>query len=187
MTLLDYAINASLVLSSVALTKHDKAGLITYGDKWIKVLPAERTSIQMNNILFRLYNLQTNFLESDIEKLYFNVKTKVTHRSLLIYFTNYETFNSLKRDLPYLRMLNKNHLLLVIFFENTELKALTTAPIHSVEGVYTKTIAEKFAFEKRLIVKELQHYGILSILTSPSDLTINTINKYLELKARQAI
>ncbi len=89
--------------------------------------------------------------------------------------------------MPYLRMLNKNHLLLVIFFENTELKALISSPAQSVEEVYTKTIAEKFAFEKRLIAKELQQYGILSILTSPADLTVNTINKYLELKARQAI
>jgi uncharacterized protein (DUF58 family) len=187
MTLLDYAINASLVLSSVALTKHDKAGLIAYGDKWLKLLPAERTSLQMNNILYRLYNLETNFLESDIEKLYFNVKTKVPHRSLLIYFTNYETFNSLRRELPYLRMLNKNHLLLVIFFENSELKSLISSSTETVEEVYTKTIAEKFAFEKRLIAKELQQYGILSILSSPAELTVNTINKYIELKARQAI
>jgi uncharacterized protein (DUF58 family) len=117
MTLLDYAINSSLVISSIALTKHDKVGLITYGDKWINLLPAQRTSHQMQNILSRLYNLDTNFLESDIEKLYYNIKSKVTHRSLLLYFTNYETFSSMKRDLPYLRHANKNHLLLVIFFE----------------------------------------------------------------------
>jgi hypothetical protein len=67
------------------------------------------------------------------------------------------------------------------------LKTVLSAPATNVEEVYTKTIAEKFAFEKKLIAKELQQYGILSILTPPRDLTINTINKYLELKARQAI
>jgi hypothetical protein len=56
-----------------------------------------------------------------------------------------------------------------------------------VEEVYIKTIAEKFAFEKKIIAKELSKYGILSILSSPKNLTVNTINKYLELKARQAI
>ena len=34
------------------------------------------------------------------------------------------------------------------------------------------------------MVKELQKHGIQSILTAPEELTINTINKYLEIKAR---
>jgi uncharacterized protein (DUF58 family) len=187
LSLLDYSVNASLVVSSVALTRHDKAGLITYGDKWINLLPAERTSLQMNNILFRLYNLNTNFRESDIERLYVNIKTRVPNRSLLIFFTNYEAFSSMERELPYLKMLNKNHLLLLVFFENTELQSVLNSKAETVEQVYTKTVAEKFAFEKRQIVKSLQQHGILSILTTPGNLTVNTLNKYLEIKARQLL
>jgi hypothetical protein len=84
-------------------------------------------------------------------------------------------------------MMAKHHLLLVVFFENTELRQLTQKRANDVEGVYIKTVAEKFAYEKRIIVKELQQHGILSILTAPENLTVNTVNKYLELKARQAI
>ena len=75
----------------------------------------------------------------------------------------------------------------MIFFENTELRQLSHSHAKNIEDIYVKTVAEKFAFEKRLIVKELMKYGILSILTSPKNLTIDTVNKYLELKARQAI
>ena len=89
--------------------------------------------------------------------------------------------------MPYLRMIARHHLLLVVFFENTELKDLSEKRAKDIEGVYIKTVAEKFMHEKRLIVKELQNYGILSILTTPENLTVNTVNKYLELKARQAI
>ena len=60
-------------------------------------------------------------------------------------------------------------------------------PADNLEAVYTKTIAGKFVFEKRMIVKELMQHGILSILTTPQMLTINAVNKYLELKSRQAI
>ena len=88
--------------------------------------------------------------------------------------------------MPYLRSIAKHHLLLVIFFENTELLQLSTKEAADLEQVYIKTIAEKFAYEKRLIVKELMKHGILSILSSPEKLTVNAINKYLELKARQA-
>ena len=73
------------------------------------------------------------------------------------------------------------------FFENTELKNLLTEESESVLDVYVKTIAEKLAYEKRLIVKELELNGIYSILTSPKQLSVNTINKYLELKSRGLI
>jgi hypothetical protein len=75
---------------------------------------------------------------------------------------------------------------MVVFFENTELRQLSLQDATNLEEVYVKTIAEKFAYEKRLIVKELLKHGILSILTAPEHLTVNAINKYLELKARQA-
>jgi uncharacterized protein (DUF58 family) len=93
----------------------------------------------------------------------------------------------MKRQLPYLKQMSKHHLLMVVFFENTELTELASEPVNDMEGIYTKTIAEKFVFEKKMIVKELQQHGILAVLTSPEKLTIQAVNKYLELKSKQAI
>ncbi|NNJ51640.1 MAG: DUF58 domain-containing protein, partial [Ignavibacteriaceae bacterium] len=90
-------------------------------------------------------------------------------------------------QLAYLRRLARSHLVIIIFFINTELFKLIDKPAKNTEEIYHKTIAEKFAFEKRLIVKELAQYSIQSILTTPQNLSINTINKYLELKARGLI
>jgi len=75
----------------------------------------------------------------------------------------------------------------VIFFKNTELDSLIKNKAETIQQVYDKVIAEKFDFEKRLIVNELKKYGIYSILTTPENLTIDTINKYLEIKSRGII
>lgn len=187
MSLLDYAINASLVISNIAIKKGDKAGLVTFAEKMGIVLPANNQMRQMRTIQESLYNLQTRFLESDYEKLYANIRHKINRRSLLLLFSNFESLSSLQRQLPSIRKIAKRHLVVVIFFENTELKQLLEAPADGVLPIYQKTIAEKFAFEKRQIVKELQKYGIQAILTSPENLTVNTINKYLELKSRGLI
>jgi len=187
MTLLDYAINSCLVLSNVCLRKQDRVGVITFSDLPGSVLAADSKLSQAENILQLLYKEKTDFQESDFEMLYGQIRSKIKHRSLLILFTNFESLSGLNRQIDYLRSLAKNHLLLVVIFENSELDQLINSTSKNVEEVYIKTIAEKFAFEKRLIVKELSKYGILSILSSPRNLTINTINKYLELKARQAI
>ena len=187
LSLLDYAINASLVMCNVSLRRHDRFGLITFAEKIGTILPADKKATQLQNVLQILYNQTTKFLESDFEMLYKQVRANIRHRSLLILFTNFESFGGMQRQLPYLRMISKYHLLMVVFFENTELKDLAAKKAKDIEGIYIKTVAEKFMHEKKMIVKELQNHGILSILTAPENLTVNTVNKYLELKTRQAI
>lgn len=187
MSLLDYAINSSLVISSIAMHKKDKAGIITFSNKVSNILPAEHQARQMQKIQEVLYNQKTDFLESDFEILASTILQKITHRSLIILYTNFETLNALQRQLSYLRRLSRTHLVIIIFFINTELFGLIEKPAKNIEQIYKKTIAEKFAFEKRLIIKELARYSIQSILTTPQNLSVNTINKYLELKARGLI
>ncbi len=187
LTLLDHAINSCLVISNVCLNKQDKVGIITFSNKMGTVLAAEKKATQKSTILEVLYNQKTDFLESDFEKLYTQVRTRIKQRSLLILYTNFESVSGLKRQLDYLRSLASHHLLLVVFFENTELQVLTNQDAGNLEEVYIKTIAQKFAFEKKLIVKELMKHGILTLLTTPQRLTIDSLNKYLELKARQAL
>lgn len=184
LTLLDYAINAALVISNVVLKKQDKAGILAFSKKVENIVVAERRTSQMNLILETLYNTNTDFFESDYSRLYADCKRNITHRSLMLLYTNFETLDGLHRQLPYLKGIAKNHLLVVIFFKNTELNTLISEKAQTVQQAYDKVIAEKFAFEKRLIVNELQKYGIQSILTSPEHLTIDTINKYLEIKSR---
>lgn len=187
LSLLDYSINASLVLSNIALHKQDKAGLITFSERMGVLLKASRKATQMQSITNLLYRQKSRYLESNYEVLYANIRRKIGHRSLMVLFTNFDSLSALNRQLPYLRRLNRDHLLVVVFFENTELKELTHQPAHSTEEIYLKTVAEKFAYEKRQIVKELQLHGIQAILSTPKNLTINTLNKYLELKARNKI
>lgn len=186
-TLLDYAINAALVLSNVALVKQDKAGLICFGEQVDAFLPAEKKPAQLNLILEALYKQQTAFLEPDLEKLFFAIRSRITQRSLLVLFTNFESMESLQRDLPFLKRMAHYHLLMVVIFENTELKTLTESDADTVEDIYIKTIAQKYRHEKHLIVKELQQHGIVAVLSSPQKLTITALNKYLELKNRQSI
>jgi len=187
LSLLDYAINATLVVSNIALLKHDKAGLLTFSNKPGAVVPAERRPGHLRTLLEVLYRQKTQYLETDYELLYATVRARIKQRSLLILFTNFETLQGMERQLPYLRALSKAHLLLVVFFENTELRTFLDAPADTTADVYNQTIAEKFQQEKRQIVLELQRYGIHALLTPPQALTANTINKYLEFKARGLI
>lgn len=184
MSLLDYAINATLVLSNVILKKHDKAGMFSFSKKVENRVVAEKRTSQMNKIMENLYAISTDFFESDYSRLYADIKKNVTQRSLIILYTNFETLEGLHRQLPYLKGIAKNHLLVVVFFQNTELNHIINSKSKNVQEIYDKVIAEKFMFEKKLIAYELRKFGIYSVLTQPENLTLDTINKYLEIKAR---
>lgn len=187
LSLLDYSINAALVLSNTALHRSDKAGIITFSHKIDAMLPAERKVGQMKKITELLYKQKTGYLESNFEALYVHTRRHLNQRSLILLYTNFESLSSARRQLPYLRRIADKHLLCVIFFVNTELNDFLELPANSKTQVYEKTIAEKFSFEKRQIVKELASYGIYSLLTEPENLTVNTINRYIQFKAKGAI
>ncbi|MDP3567281.1 DUF58 domain-containing protein [Sediminibacterium sp.] len=187
LTLLDYAINASLVLGHVAWIKQDKPGLIGFSNKINVAVNADRKGNQLLRLQEGLYNAKTNFEETNYENLLSYTRAKITQRSLLLLFTNFETLSGLKRQLKYIRKMATQHLVVVIFFENTELKEVLAQKPKNTFQIYEQTIAQKFDFEKRQITLELQRYGILSVYTTPKQLTVNSLNKYLEIKTRGMI
>ncbi|HET8810866.1 MAG TPA: DUF58 domain-containing protein [Flavobacteriaceae bacterium] len=182
--LLDYAINSSLAFSNIALKKNDKVGMLAFSNKIDQFLSANGKKSHLNQILNALYKIDTRFLDSDFGLLHAQVKRQISQRSLLLLYTNFEHISSLQRQLPYLRAVAKKHMLVVIFFENTELKKLAENKSESIPEIYEQTIASQFSYDKKMMVNELQKHGIQTILTEPKNLTINTINKYLEIKKR---
>ena len=184
LSLLDHSINASLVMSNVILKKGDKAGVITFSDKLGSRVPAEGSGLQLRKIMDVLYKQKTQYLESNFESLYYGIRSIIKGRSLVLLFTNFESHYALERNLPLLRRISQQHLLVVVFFENTEIVKVAQQKSNNVKDIYVKTMAGKFALEKKKMVQELNKHGIQSILTKPQDLTVNTINKYLEIKSR---
>jgi uncharacterized protein (DUF58 family) len=186
-TLLDYSINAALGLSKVILDIKDKAGLITFSAEECRILPAKSDMRQFKKINDILYNIDSKFSESDYERLYKFVRNKVPSRCLLIIFTQFDTLQQMTRVLNYLKGLSRYHLVLLITFENDDVKNYIEKPAADVNEVYSKTISRGFWMQNQAIGKELAKYGILSMVCSPHRLTIDLINDYLKIKRKQMI
>ncbi|WP_313502019.1 DUF58 domain-containing protein [Kaistella carnis] len=184
LSLLDYSINATMALSHIILKKNDRAGMMTFSKKTEHKVAADNKSGQLRKISEALYNIQTNSYESDFSRLYQDVKYTIGQRSLILLFTNFETLDAVNRQMKYLRGIAKNHLLVIIFFKNAELQSLINTNPENIQEVYDEIIAEKFEYEKKLIIQELRKYGIYTVYTLPENLNIEVINKYLEIKAR---
>lgn len=187
LSLFDYAVNASLVISNIVLGKQDKAGLLTFAEQPKARIRADRGKHQLRKILEALYNESEGSVEANYESMYMSVRDLVNGRALLFLYTNFESSYALQRALPQLRKLNDQHLLVVIFFENTEVSSNTSANVKTMEDIYRQVTAETYMLTKIQLVQQLRQFGIMSILTKPENLTVASINKYLELKSRGMI
>lgn len=187
MSLLDYSINTALVISNIALKKHDRSGLISFSNKLGKIIKAERSRNQLKKILNNLYNEKPREQEADFNLLYHSIKRSINHRSLLFLFSNFESTYAMERALPVLRKMNAQHLLVVIIFKNQELENFAHKDAEIVKDIYSQTLAQKLVDEKENMAQLLRRYGIQTILTRPQELSLNAVNKYLELKSRGLI
>ena len=182
MTLLDYAVNASLALSYVAMRKEDRAGLLTFANRLDTFVAPDRRPGHINKLMETLYAEQTDFGETDFSALSVAVGRHISKHSLLVLYTNFMGQVSLQRQLPFLQQIARRHRLLVVFFEDIELQQFIDAPIRNDEERCQHEVAEKFAMEKQLISATLRQYGILSLLTTPQALSVNVINRYLAVR-----
>jgi uncharacterized protein (DUF58 family) len=187
LSLFDYAVNATLVMANLVLGKQDKVGLITFAESPKTMMSAARDKSQLKKIMDALYAEREGSWEANYELAYIAIRQVVISRSLLLLYTNFESRYALDRALPQLRKLKDQHLLVVIIFENTEITSTTSAEVETLEDIYTQVTAEHYALTKIQIVQQLRQYGILALLTRPENLTVATINKYLEIKSRGMI
>lgn len=187
LSLMEYAINATLAISNIALKKYDKAGLITFSDVLGSAVKADSKPLQLKRLLNQLYKEAERPTEANYELLYFAARKLITGRSLILLFTNFESAYALERALPVLRRINSSHLLVTIVFENSEIAGLVEDEAQTLEDIYVQSAAQKYLMEKKQVVQKLHQYGIQTIYTKPEELSVNTINKYLELKSRGLI
>ncbi|MBP5319107.1 MAG: DUF58 domain-containing protein [Paludibacteraceae bacterium] len=187
MTLLDYAINASICLSYTVLRHGDLVGLISFNWQIDQLMLADKRHFTMKRLQEMLHNEDSTFLQSDYNALYECVRHRITRRSLLILYTTFDTLAGLKRELPYLRKLAQGHVLLVVFFRDRDLEGFESQADNRATRATENALAASLAFEKQLVAQALQQHGIQTLLTTPEKLRESLVNKYLELKRRNLL
>jgi len=187
LSLLDHAVNSTLAFANIALKRNQKVGMMTFSNVHHQNLKAGHRTQQRYRLSEMLYQIKTDFMETDFGQCYSFVKRKINQRSLLVLYTNFEHLGGLRRQMPYIQAINKQHVLLVVFFENPALQVLINTPATQPDAVFQKSLAQKFTLAKLQMVAELENHGVLTLLTVPEKLTVDIVNKYMEIKAKNLL
>lgn len=187
MSKLDYTINSALMLGYVCSVKGDNTGLIAFSDNVEAYIPPRRGKQQLYRIVEALYDISPKMCQPDYERAFKLVESRLRKRSLIVVFTDLIDVEISKTLISYLPLLQPHHLVLCVTLKDSELVSLADDLPGSVEDVYQKAVAGQLLMEQRSTLNKLQQNGVLILNTVPENLSVDTVNRYLELKGRNLI
>ncbi len=181
---LDLAINATLLLAHVALSRGDRIGLCAFSHRpavWV----SPRSSVhQLQLISDAMYNLQSDYTESNHGRVLETVAARYNKRALLILLTDFVDAATSIDMLAHLRQSSRRHLILFAALKDRYL--IEASRGHSgtaVEGLRQATAIELLR-ERRLVLEQIRHHGAHVIDAASEDLAPDLLNKYLEITFR---
>jgi uncharacterized protein (DUF58 family) len=184
---LDYAINAALMLAYVAANKGDRVGAMVFGEEVLGYMPPGKGRGQVARLAEFLYPIQPSMVESDYARAFSFFAAKNHKRSLVCVFSDLIDEEISGFLLAHLAALSPPHVSVCVTLRDPELDRAAGAEILAPATVYTKAVAEQVLADRAKARHFLERRGVAVVDAPPGELSVATVNKYLELKERGRI
>ncbi len=184
---LDYAVNAALMLAHVALESGDRVGLLVVSDDVDAYLPLGKGHAQFKQCLELLYGVEAKLGHVDYRGALEQIATRLKRRSLVVFFTDLVDEDTSAELVTYMRLLRPTHLPLCVTLQDTPLVGASRRPSETVEQMYERTVALDLLGERKRVLDSLHRLGALVLDSAPHELSVNVVNQYLRLKAKQQL
>lgn len=181
LTHFDHTLDAVLLLSYVGLRYGDSVGLMSFGGPERYLSPV-RSVNAINRVLHEIYDLQPTLASSDFETAAQSLVSRERKRSLVVVFTNLrdEDESSL---LGAVRLLSKRHLVLVASLREAELDQAAELPIENAQDAALRAAAASYQARRKSVLARLRSSGVLCLDVQPQELAVESVNRYLAIKA----
>lgn len=184
---LDYAINATLMLSYICANKEDNIGILVFGANVQTYLPPKRGISQVHAISELLHNVQYEMTEPNYSLAFQYIRKKVNKRSLIILITDIIDNRASDILIREFTRLAPKHLPLCVTLRDKELHRVALDVPKTKEQALQLGVAEQILEQRLLAFKYLQLNNVLTLDTLPEDLTAKAINQYLTIKAKSLL
>lgn len=184
---LDVALEALLALAAVALKQGDKVGFIAYSSEIKRHVPPGAGIRQLAAITDAAYNLSSDFVEaSRVHALDYLLRTE-RKRSLIVLFSDIHPDLQETQFLPMLSRLKRQHYLLLLGMRDETVHELALARSRTVSEAYAKSLAHKSLLDRQAYTAAMAAAGIAAIDVAVNELAWTAVNRYLQIKARDAL
>ncbi len=183
----DYAINAAILLAHVAAESDDRVGLFCFAKSPIAFLAPGKGAAQAAALMETLYPLQPRIEESDYYESLALLSHRQRKRSLIFLLTDLVDTESSRSLISSVAMLVRKHLVVCVAIADYELPSIVAAQPERVSDLYTQTAAASVMRDRKSALSQLSRLGVVTLDATPADLSVATVNKYLQLKREARI
>jgi len=184
LTKLDHAVNATLSIAYVAAAGGDNVGLVAFSRRVVSYLPPRRGHDQINRLMEALYSLEPQMIEPSYKRAFNFFSANCHRRSLVVILTDLVDRDASAELLAHTSQLIPQHLPLIITIGDTDLRELVRSePVNSTD-VYRQAVAEEILRQREEALTRIRHAGGLALDVPAGRLSLELVNKYLEVKER---
>lgn len=184
---LDCAINAAVLLSHVSASMGDAVGLMLFSDTVLKWLPPKKGRQQTGAIIEALYAAQPSLVEPDYATAYEFFLARKMRRALVVTFTDLIDPDASRELLSASGTLRRHHNPLCVTINNRDVMEMAALLPEDAGAMYQKAMAQKMLRQRTSALEALRRNGVGILDVEASQLTIATVNRYLDLKSRGAL
>jgi uncharacterized protein (DUF58 family) len=184
LTKLDHAVNATLSIAYVAAAGGDNVGLVAFSRKIVSYLPPRRGRDQINRLMEALYSLEPQMIEPSYKRAFNFFGANCKRRSLVVILTDLVDRDASAELLAHTSQLIPRHLPLIITIGDTDLREMVRAQPATSGDVYRQAVAEEILRQREEALMRIRHAGGLALDVPAGRLSLELVNKYLEVKER---
>ena len=178
----DHAVNAAALVAHVAARSGDWVGLFAFAGKPTLFVPPRKS--QFGLILDSLYGLQAELVESDYRRAFLEAAHRLRKRALVILLSDLVDPDSSARLVESVGLLTRKHVVLCAALSDYELYELANQSPTEARKLYERTVATALLSDRQRALAALREKGAIAFDATPENLSVATLNHYLEIKAR---
>lgn len=184
---LDHAINSALALTWAGLRSGDRVGLFAF-DSNVRCWAEPRGGLAS---FPRVQGLCGSLTEAESETNFSlglsQLTGKLRRRSLVVLLTEFTDSITAELMLQNVERLTKKHLVLFVALRDAGLDGLVDARPSEIDDLHRAVTAHELQRDRQLVLKRLQRAGALLVDAAPEKLSVELLNRYLEIKRREMI
>lgn len=183
----DYALNATLLLSFVSQQTGDRTGLVCFGDGIVRYLSPRPGRSSFLSITHALHDVEPTLTEADYSTALRYVAAKNAQRSLIVLFTDVSEPEAAEPLIEPVSHLSKHHLILIVTMRDPDLDRMANQLPEDTSSVYERAVARTVMDHRERTLRLLRDRRVLTLDVVADKLSSETVNRYLEIKARHLL
>jgi hypothetical protein len=181
----DHALQAMLLLSYTALKHGDAAGLLTFAHPVARFVPPHKGMEQLGRLVQGVFDIEPSQQAADFESAVNLLLQKQKRRALVVVLSHLNHEDS-RHLLQHIQRLRKHHMVLFGGLRPLAPEEVRQQPVRNEADAQAYLGALQYESHVAEAIRHFDAARINAINVLPNQLSTELINRYLQLKRRQA-